>query len=259
MRRLVVLVIVLSVSPASAQRGDWYDASDLLASLRAPERGGVVAQAQLGSASELPLYELSIVLADDLRSFELEETLWLTNRAGRPLSQIVLRVFANAVGEAPLVTLVRGECQGGPSCRVEAASPSAIVVRPAQPIAVGERLRVRLSLRGRLREITAERSTMMGQSLESLGGAHGRARRRRLRPPRARRGRGLDVLLLPDAGAHARRALGGERREHDGRPRQRRARARAGAGAGSAGARVAASGGGLVVGARSRDRRRVRA
>lgn len=176
MRRLVVLVLVLCASPASAQSGGWYDASDLLASLRAPERGGVVAQAQLGSASELPLYELSVELADDLRSFELEQTLWLTNRAGRPLSEIVLRVFANAVGEAPLVTLVRGECQGGPSCRVETASPSAIVVRPAQPIAPGERVRVRLSLRGRLREITAERSTMMGQSLESLGaltGAHG--------------------------------------------------------------------------------------
>lgn len=164
-------------APAQAQP-EWYAADELLDTLRAGERAGVLRQAQLGAASELPLYDLTLEVADDLRSFTLEETAWITNRTGRPLSEVVFRVFANATGpagEAPLVTFVSGGCLDGLSCALEASSASAIVVRPAQPIAPGARVRIALSLRGRLRELAPERMGMMAQGLESLGslGGHG--------------------------------------------------------------------------------------
>src|SRR5690606_13957171 len=129
MSRLALLLALAVASPAAAQPTAWYETGDLLASLREAERAGVVAQAGLGSASELALYELRVELADDLRSFELDETIWFTNRAGRPLSEIVLRVYANAVSDEPLVSLVRGECLDGVACRVGDAARSAIVVR----------------------------------------------------------------------------------------------------------------------------------
>ncbi|HEY8427432.1 MAG TPA: M1 family aminopeptidase [Sandaracinaceae bacterium] len=176
MRWLALLVALAVASPAGAQPGDWYETDDLLGSLRPAERSAVVAQAGLGSASELALYEIALQLADDLRSFELDETIWFTNRAGRPLPEIVLRVYANAVGDEPLVSLVRGECLDGLACSVSEVSRSAIVVRLARPLAPDGRLRMHLVLRGRLRDIAAERTTMMGQSLESLGaltGGHG--------------------------------------------------------------------------------------
>src|SRR5690606_9908529 len=147
-----------------AQAPEWYSTRELLGSLRPAERAGVVRQAGLGAADELPLYELSVDLAGDLRSFTLEETAWITNRAGRPLGELVFRVFANAVvpdGEAPRVELLSGECLDGVRCTVTASSPSAIVVRPAQPLTVGGRLRVRMQLRGRLQEIAPERNAMM--------------------------------------------------------------------------------------------------
>lgn len=178
MRSLAFALTLAVASPALAQAPEWYSTRELLGSLRPAERAGVVRQAGLGAADELPLYELSVDLAGDLRSFTLEETAWITNRAGRPLGELVFRVFANAVvpdGEAPRVELVSGECLDGVRCTVTASSPSAIVVRPAQPLTVGGRLRVRMQLRGRLQEIAPERNAMMAQGLESLAtlGGHG--------------------------------------------------------------------------------------
>lgn len=178
MRSLAFALTLAVASPALAQAPEWYSTRELLGSLRPAERAGVVRQAGLGAADELPLYELSVDLAADLRSFTLEETAWITNRAGRPLGELVFRVFANAVvpdGEAPRVELLSGECLDGVRCTVTASSPSAIVVRPAQPLTVGGRLRVRMQLRGRLQEIAPERNAMMAQGLESLAtlGGHG--------------------------------------------------------------------------------------
>lgn len=170
--------LLVAPAPASAQ-SPAYPTDDLLASLLPAERATILRDAQLSSADALPLYELTITLSDDLRSFELDETITFTNRVGRPLADVVLRIFANAVvsaGQPPLVELVSGSCLDGVSCTVEAASPDALVVRPAQPIVEGARLRMQLRLRGSLREITAERASLDGQMGESLGmiaGGHG--------------------------------------------------------------------------------------
>ncbi len=164
------LVILLAAAPAAAQ---WYDASDLVGSLGAREQRSIASE--VGDLTALPLYELTIDLAPDLRSFELDETIWFTNGAGRPLADVVLRIFANATGE-PLVELVEGACLDGVACRTEPVSPSAIVVRPDRPIAPGGHLRIHLRARGHLREIAAERASMMGQSMEALSalvGGHG--------------------------------------------------------------------------------------
>lgn len=177
MRSLALTVLISSLAAPAAAQPSWYDASDLVATLRSSERSSIAAQA--GGTTELPLYELTIELAGDLRSFELDETIWFTNRAGRPISSVVLRIFANAVGEPgerPLVDLVEGECLDGVDCQTQQTSPSAIVVRPEQAIAPDGRLRIHVRLRGRLREIAAERASMAGQSMEALSalmGGHG--------------------------------------------------------------------------------------
>ncbi len=168
-------VAVLGVAaPAAAQPSWWYDASDFVATLRPDDRRAIAGE--VGDPSALPLYELTVDLADDLASFEVEETVWVTNPAGRPLSDVVLRVFANAVGDDPLVQYVDGSCLDGIECRIEPLSPSALSVRPATAIPIGGHLRIRMRLRGRMREIGAERASMMGQSMEALGalmGGHG--------------------------------------------------------------------------------------
>lgn len=157
----------------------WYDPAPLLESLRPSERARVTSDAGLTDASRLPLYDLSIDLADDLATFELEETAWITNTGSRPWSDVVFRVFVNAVtpaGERPLVELVGGDCLDNVSCTMQASSPSAIVVHPSQPLPVDGRVRVRLRLRGRLRPIDPARTTMMGQGMEGLSaisGGHG--------------------------------------------------------------------------------------
>jgi hypothetical protein len=181
--RFVVAVLALSLAIPAASRAQapegapsagppTYDAASLLASLRPEERARAVTDAQLRDANELSLYELGVEVADDLRSFTLDETARLTNRTSAPWTVVVFRVHANAVGpsgERPLVELVSGACLDGARCTVEASSPSTIVVRPGRALAPGARLRVRMRLRGRLREIDPSRTTMMGQGMESLG------------------------------------------------------------------------------------------
>lgn len=165
------LLWLLVAAPCAAQ----YDAADLMTTLRAPERRTVVAQAQLQNASDLPLYELTVDVGDDLRSFALEETVHFTNRTGRPLSEVVFRVYANAIpvpGEAPLVSFVEARCDGT-SCRTAQSTPSTIVVTPATPIADGARLTMHMTLRGRMREIDPSRTSMAAQGLESLGSLTG--------------------------------------------------------------------------------------
>jgi hypothetical protein len=169
------LLSLLIAAPCSAQ---WYDAADLTSTLRNAERRTIVQQAQLTNANELPLYELNVDIADDLRSFTLEETVLFTNRTDRPLSEVVFRIYANAIpieGETPLVSFTSGECVGV-SCRTAQTAPSTLVVTPATSIASGGHLTIRMTLRGRLREIEADRTSMLGQGLESLGaltGGHG--------------------------------------------------------------------------------------
>ncbi len=173
MQRLLAILVLLAAAPAAAQPA--YDAGPLLESLRPNERTRVPQQAGVAAAA-LPLYDLRVELADDLRRFDLDETVTWTNDAGRPLSSLVFRVYVNAVAAQPLVELVSGECLDNVSCTTSMPSADAIVVQAAQPIPAGGRLRVRFVMRGRLQEIDPSRTTLMGQSLEglsSLSGGHG--------------------------------------------------------------------------------------
>lgn len=169
---LVALGLLVAPPPIALGQPSSYPTEALLASLRPAERATIVRDAELGALEDLPRYELRLELGDDLRSFELDETVHFTNRAGRPLGEVVLRIFANAVGEPgerPLVELIEGECLDGVSCATSQLSPSALAVRPERPLAPGARLRFRLRLRGRVRDIAPERASLGGQALESLG------------------------------------------------------------------------------------------
>jgi len=173
MRSTLFAAVLLVSVPAVAQPS--YDAAPLLESLRENERARVPRQAG-GPAHELPLYALTIDLDDDLSSFEVEETVWWTNRSGRSLSSVAFRIYVNAVSPSPLVTLVEGSCLDNVSCTTTMPSASALVVEPAHAIPDGGALRIRFRLRGRLQEIDPSRTTLLGQGIESLGalsGGHG--------------------------------------------------------------------------------------
>ncbi len=177
MRALFLAVLLVTPSAVLAQPSPpaGYDVAPLLESLRPDERARVPRQAGV-PADALPLYAMTIDLADDLRSFELDETVWWTNRSGRALSSVVFRVYVNAVAPTPLVELLEGSCLDGVSCTTTTPSPSAIVVEPASAIPDGGRLRIRLRLRGRMQEIDPSRTTLLGQGMESLSsisGGHG--------------------------------------------------------------------------------------
>ncbi|MCC6897406.1 MAG: hypothetical protein IT377_00450 [Polyangiaceae bacterium] len=174
MRRAWFLVLALCACSAGCKKSTappaktWYDAAPLALSLRAGERDGAAAAAGVKSLSDLPLYDLEIDLADDLGRAEVNETLYFTNSLGKSLDEIVLRVYANAVGDAPPVKLVKGACSDGPSCTVTAASPSVLVAKLERPLGAGERVKVSLGLTAELKVIEAGRTSMLAQGLESL-------------------------------------------------------------------------------------------
>ncbi|MEM9195871.1 MAG: M1 family metallopeptidase [Myxococcota bacterium] len=163
--RLVALLVVLSL-PGSALAQDWYDPTPLLPSLRASARAELPAAAGVSSLDVLPLYDLAIELDPDHGRYRLEEEIFYTNTTGRPLREIVLRVYANSVpGPAP-VTLQGLRCR--PACRHRIESRTAVVVRPTSALAPGERLRIEVELDGRLRYIDSSRTNALAQGLESL-------------------------------------------------------------------------------------------
>ena len=172
MARWLGVIAWLLVPSAGLAQASWYDAAELLAALRPSERAGAVTQAGLADASELPLYELDVTVADDLGSFTLAETLWYTNRSGRPQSEIVLRLWANRTDREQPLTLEEARCVEAP-CTLERISPRAIALRLATPIAPGGRLKAQFRLRGVLRAIDPSRTTMMGQGLEGLSSLSG--------------------------------------------------------------------------------------
>lgn len=173
---LLSSLVLLAAAPSAAQP---TEAPPFLESIRASERAAILQQAQTADGTDLPRYDLTLEVADDLSSFTLDETATVHNRSRRPWAEVVFRVFVNAVapaGEPPLVDFVSGDCLNGVSCVASAPSPDLIVVRPASPLAPGGALRVHLNLRGRMRALDPSRTTMMGQGMESLGalsGGHG--------------------------------------------------------------------------------------
>ena len=162
--------------PAEAQ--EWYDPEPLLASVRPSLHGELARSAGVASLADLPLYELELDVDAERRTFALDETIWLTNREDAPLSEIVLRIYANAVPGTPPVTVESVTCVGSRACRHRAASPSALVITPAEPLAPGARVRIRLRLRAQMQLIDSSRTNTLAQGMESLaslgsGGGHG--------------------------------------------------------------------------------------
>ena len=104
-----------------------YDADPMLASLRPAERARAVSQAGLGAPNALPLYDMTIDVADDLRSFTMEEEAWVHNDSSAPWGSVVFRVFVNTT-RADAVRLESLSCEAV-RCDHEQPDASAIVVR----------------------------------------------------------------------------------------------------------------------------------
>jgi hypothetical protein len=162
---------------ATAQEAPWYDAAPLVEHVRPEQRAGLAERVEVARLEDVPLYDLHLSIEERLRAFGLRETIYVTNDERAPWSEIVLRVFANAVGgaegAAPPVSMVASECLDGVSCTIEQTAPSVIRVRPARPLAPGARLRIQLDLQGRTRSIEAAQTAMGAQGIASLGAMMG--------------------------------------------------------------------------------------
>jgi hypothetical protein len=173
-QRAALAAVALTAGGEARASPSWYDPEPLLASLRAPER--VEVRKAFPRLDDLTLYDLDLEL--DLKSarFSLREVVYFTNREPQPLSDIVLRVYADSGNQQPLVSLKSGSCLDAP-CTVESTRVSALRVRPRVALPPGGRLRIALELEGRLDRLKAERAGLLGQALEAFGGANGAAHR----------------------------------------------------------------------------------
>ncbi len=152
---------VLGQTPA------WYDPSTLLTNLRAEDRREVALRVGPAGAGGVTFYDLDLDLADDQRSFRMTEEIWFTNTTGQVLSDVALRIFANAVGERPRVSVLETTCVHA-RCAVRTdARHAALTVVPEHPLPDGGQLRVRLRLEGRLTHIDPARTGMLAQTMES--------------------------------------------------------------------------------------------
>lgn len=155
----------------------WFDPGDLLDNLRAEDQRTAARAVAPLSLDQLPLYDLDLRVSDDQSSFEMAEEIYFTNTTGRPLESVVLRLYANAVGDRAQVSLTGSRCIGA-SCQVAWDRRSVFEVRPSEALAPGGRLRIRLDLRGELKAIDPARTGMLAQAMESMsrmgnGSEHG--------------------------------------------------------------------------------------
>jgi hypothetical protein len=169
---------------SGAGESGWYDADALLVSVRPSFRADAAKLAGVRRLEDLPLYDLDLSIDLERHAFTLGEELWFTNPEKAPLSEIVLRIYANVVstkkdGSAPgsPVRFVSGACVSSGACSVTAEGPSTLTVRPATPLAPGARLRVTLKLDGDLEVIDGSRTTFLAQGIEGMsmfsGGGEG--------------------------------------------------------------------------------------
>ena len=172
MRRFGLLLTLAAVvtlpGPApegAAQPTEWYDASELLENLRPEDRRQATTYAPHG-VDAITFYDMAVRLTPNHRFFYLREDIWYTNLTGETLSEVVLRVYANAVGDEPRVGLLEGRCFDR-ECTVEEEGRSTITARLAQPLRPNERVRIRVRLRGALTHIDPQRTGMMAQAMES--------------------------------------------------------------------------------------------
>lgn len=152
---------------ADAQ-SSWYDPQPLLRNLRPEERRSAAEHARPHALDALPLYELDVHLSADQRRMRAREEIWFTNTYGEALSDVVLRIYANAVGDNPRVQLRGSECVDA-ACQVAFDGRSAITITPAAPLQPGARLRIRLQLEAELQHIDPSRTGMMAQAMEGMG------------------------------------------------------------------------------------------
>ncbi len=164
---------------------DWYDASPLVVSLRPEARAGAVAAAGVSRLEDLPLYDLDLSIDPVAGTFTLAEDIWFTNLDKTPLDDVVLRIYADALGGAkpgkppapPPVRFLSGGCTLGATCVVASDGASAIGVHPSSPLPAGARLKISLKLGGVLGRIDASRTNLLAQGMEGLstfsGGGEG--------------------------------------------------------------------------------------
>jgi len=166
----LALATLLGSAVVGAQGAPPYDPGPLMASMQPAAREDLVRA--VGPAHRLPLYDLTLRLADNGRDFTLDETVTFTNTESAPLRELVFRVYANATrpqGQVagPPVRFARGACEGG-GCTMAAENPSVIAVSLRQPLAPGAHVRLTMSLTGTLPEIAPGRTDLMTQGMESL-------------------------------------------------------------------------------------------
>jgi hypothetical protein len=159
----------------AATGDDGYDPKPMLASVRPEQRAALAQAIGVRGLEDLPLYDLDMSLDGDLGTFTLKEQLFYTNTTGDTLSDVVLRIYANATSAqgdagpaAAPVAFLKGDCTGSLPCTVTADSASALTVRPATPLLPGARLRVNFALKGTLDKIDSSRTNLMAQGIEGM-------------------------------------------------------------------------------------------
>jgi hypothetical protein len=174
MRGFVVGLMLVSLSVAAGTvattgraRAEAQDRTLKLVGLR-PALHTESLENELGQLDALPFYDLDLTLKDDLSGYALAEEIVFTNSSATPMSDVMLRVFANSTTQPPLVVFEAGDCSGG-ECAVTSPSPSVIRVQPRAALEPGATLRIRLRLRGTLRPIDSAQTDMLTQGLESMG------------------------------------------------------------------------------------------
>ena len=171
MRRfgLLLLLALATLRPttheAIAQSTEWYDPNELLENLRAEDRRQATSYAPHG-VEAITLYDMAVRLTPNHRFFYLREDIYFTNTYGTTMNEVVLRVYANAVGDQPRVMLLQGRCFDR-ECNVEEVGRSTIVARLSEPLQPNQRVRIRVRLRGALTHIDPQRTGMMAQAMES--------------------------------------------------------------------------------------------
>lgn len=166
MCRVLTLALLLSalwpVPPSRAlERGP------LLSSLRPAVRADLV-NYELGPLEDLPGYDLELSLRDDLTGYDLHETVEYTNQTGAPLSEVALRIYANAVGPAPALVNVRSARCQEQACKLARPHASALVLQLSAALAPGARLHIQLDLRGALRVLGPNDTNMLSQGIAGL-------------------------------------------------------------------------------------------
>ena len=144
----------------------WYDPQLLTDDVRPDVLKNLAATT--GPLDQVPLYDFDLTIADDARTFLVDERVYFQNRSNAPLHDLVFRIYANTPqGRDAPETFLRGHCVQT-ACTVQAEGRDIVVVHPAEPIAAGGRLRVVLHVAGLLPVLDDKQLTMAGASRSAM-------------------------------------------------------------------------------------------